>query len=364
MIRMRLNVFRLAVLVFVVLGAGVLSGCNRAASEPTLPPEVPVSVQVTHLKRGAIARSIALPSLSLRPYLEATLYAKVAGYLKTIAVDKGDSVKEGQLLAEIEVPEMAADLAKYRAELEVADIDYRRLRDARKTAPDLVVVQSVDTAKARFDVAKANLDRLETLIGFARITAPFSGVITRRLVDPGAFIPAATSSSAAQSAAMVTVTDLSRIRVQVAVPEPEVPFVKIGQPVQVTVEELRDRIFPGSVTRYTHTLDEATKTMMTEIEIPNPKGELYPGMYASVRVELERKNDVLLLPAEALVLEKKQISVFALQDNKARKVSIKPGFNDGISVEVVEGLKPEQTVVLAGKQTLTDGQPVSAVEAK
>jgi membrane fusion protein (multidrug efflux system) len=361
---MRSNLFRFAVLVFVMLGAGVLAGCNRAASEPTTPTETPVSVQVKHVKRGEISRSISLPSLNLRPYQEATLYAKVAGYLKTITVDKGDMVKDGQLLAEIEVPEMAADLARYKAELEVAEIDYRRVRDAQKTAPDLIVVQAVDTAKAKFDVAKANLDRLETLLGFARIVAPFSGVISRRMVDPGAFIPAATSSSAAQNAALVTVTDFSRIRVQVAVPEPEVPFVKLGQPVQVTVEELRGRVFPGSVTRYTHTLDESTKTMLTEIEIPNPNGELYPGMYASVRLELERKNEVLLLPAEALIVEKNKTSVFALQDNKARKVPIQPGLNDGISVEVVGGLNADQRVVLAGKQTLTDGQPVNAVEVK
>src|SRR5215471_13108202 len=102
MIRMRFNLFGLAGLMFVVLGAGVLAGCNRAASDPMSPPAAPVSVQVTHLKRGEIARSITLPSLSLRPYQEATLYAKVAGYLKTITVDKGDTVNEGQLLAEIE----------------------------------------------------------------------------------------------------------------------------------------------------------------------------------------------------------------------------------------------------------------------
>jgi membrane fusion protein (multidrug efflux system) len=288
----------------------------------------------------------------------------VAGYLKTITVDKGDWVNDGQVLAEIEVPEMAADLAKYRAELEVAEIDYRRVRDAQNKAPDLVMVQAVDTAKAKYDVAKANLDRLETLLGFAKIIAPFSGVISRRMVDPGAFIPAATSSSAAQSAALVTVTDSSRIRVQVAVPESEVPFIRIGLPVQVTVEELRGRVFAGSVTRYTHTLDDATKTMLTEIEILNPKGELYPGMYASVRLELERKKDVLLLPAEALVVEKTRTSVFAVQDNKAVKVPVKPGFNDGVLVEVVEGLKAEQLVVLAGKQTITDGQSVTAVEAK
>jgi len=321
-------------------------------------------VQVTHPRKGEITRSITLPSLNLRPYQEATLYAKVAGYLKSIAVDKGDVVSEGQLLAEVEVPEMVADLAKYRAEGEVADIDYKRVRDAQKKAPDLVVVQTVDAAKAKYAVAKANLDRLETLLDFAKITAPFAGVITRRMVDPGAFIPAATSSSAAQSAALVTVTDFSRVRVQAAVPEPEVPFIKNGLPAQVTVEELPGRAFAGTITRYSHSLDDATKTMLTEIEIPNPKGELFPGMYASVRLVLERKHDALLLPAETLVVERGKNSVFTVQDNKAKKVPVKTGFNDGVSVEILDGLRPDQLVVLVGKQTLTDGQSVNAVEAR
>src|SRR6266705_3023516 len=153
---------RVAAILASSAGLSLFCGCHRSTAEamPTAAPAV--SVQVTHLKRGEITRSITLPSLSLRPYQEATLYAKVAGYLKTIIVDKGDMVNEGQILAEIEVPEMTADLARYRAELEVAEIDYRRVREAQKKAPDLVVVQAVDTAKAKYDVAKANLDRLET----------------------------------------------------------------------------------------------------------------------------------------------------------------------------------------------------------
>jgi len=353
-----------AILISASASLSLLCGCNRSSALASASSSPQVSVQVIHPRRGEITRSITLPSLSLRAYQEATLYAKVAGYLKTITVDKGDPVSEGQLLAEIEVPELEADLAKYRAEAELAEVDYRRVREAQKKAPDLVIVQAVDEAKAKQDVAKADLARLETLLGFAKITAPFAGVVTRRMVDPGAFIPAATASSAAQSAALVTAADFSRLRVQVAVPEPEVPFIKNGVQAQITVEELPGRTFTGTVTRYTHSLDEATKTMLTEIEIPNPKGELFPGMYASVKLVLERKNDALLLPAEALVAEKNKMSVFAVQDGKAWKIPVKTGFNDGVSVEMLDGLKPEQEVVLVGKQTLTDGQTVNAVEAR
>src|SRR5438128_1086199 len=150
---MRVDFLRLAAVVSCIMGTGLMCGCNRStggASSAELPP---VTVQVTHLKQGGITRSITLPSLNVRPYQEATLYAKVAGYLKTITVDKGDAVTEGQLLAEIEVPEMVADLAKYRAEAELAEIDYKRVREAQKKAPDLVIVQAVDQAKAKSDVA-------------------------------------------------------------------------------------------------------------------------------------------------------------------------------------------------------------------
>jgi membrane fusion protein (multidrug efflux system) len=355
-------------LVLILLGApvaGLLSGCHRAASAaPATTPAPLAAVQTVTPQKGDISRSITLPTHRLLAYQEATLYAKVPGYLKTITVDKGDQVKEGQLLAEIEVPELLADRVRYEAEVEVTQIDYQRITEAQKKAPDLVMPQSVDAAKGRYKVAKANLERVETLLSYAKIVAPFSGIVTRRSVDPGAFIPAATSSSAAQSAAVATLMDFTTVRVQVAVPEPECPFIKNGLPVQVTVSELPGRAFPGKVTRYSHALDEATKTMLTEIEIPNPDGVLLPGMYASVKIAVQRKADALLLPAESLVFEKTKASVFVVADSKAKKVPVKTGFNDGVSVEILDGLNPSDQVVLAGKQTLADGQPVQVAAAK
>src|SRR5206468_2309144 len=144
---------------------------------------------------------------------------------------------------DIEVPEMLAELARYKAEVVVADRDYKRLSESQKKFPDLVVPQTVDNAEGKLDVAKANLDRTETLLGFAKITAPFSGIVTKRMVDPGAFIPAATSGSAAQNAAIVTLADFNRVRVQVAVPELETSLIATGQPVRVTVDGLPGRSF-------------------------------------------------------------------------------------------------------------------------
>ena len=294
----------------------------------------------------------------------ATLYAKVAGYVKTVAVDKGDSVEAGALLADLEVPELIADFARYKAGWDIADLDYGRTLMAHEKSPDLVVQQSVDTAKAKARMARANLERAETLLAFCKITAPFSGVVTKRLVDPGAFVPAATSGSAAQNAALFTLMDFSKVRVQVAVPEMEVAFIKAGLPVKVVADSLPGRAFDGTITRFAQALDEATKTMLAEIELPNPAGELRPGMYVSARITVERKPDALVLPAEAIVIEKTRSSVFTVTDGKAKRVTVKTGFNDGGTVELLDGVKLDDAVILMGKQTLVDGQAVSVPEAK
>jgi RND family efflux transporter MFP subunit len=321
-------------------------------------------VQTVLPKRGDIARSVTLPSFRILAYQEATLYAKVSGYLKTLTVDKGDSVTQGQFLAQIEVPELLADQAQYQAESAVARTNYERMAEARQKAPDIVVPQTVDDLRGQWEVAEAKLQRTQTLLQYARITAPFTGIITARFVDPGAFIPAATTGSTPQSAAMLTLMDYSRVRVQVFMPEAEVPFITNGVPVELTLEELPGRTFPGTVTRFAHALDEATKTMLTEIEMANPTGELRPGAYASARFEVERKPDALLLPVQALAAEKAGTFVFTVADGKAKKAAVKTGFNDGTNVEITDGVKPGEPVIRVGRQTLTDSQPVSASEAK
>jgi membrane fusion protein (multidrug efflux system) len=321
-------------------------------------------VQTVLPKRGEIARTLTLPTFRVLALQEATIYAKVSGYLKTLTVDKGDAVKAGQLLAEIEVPELLADEAQFRAESEVAKTNYDRLVEARQKAPDLVVPQTVEDLRGQWEVARAKLQRVQTLLQFSRITAPFSGVTTARFVDPGAFIPAATAGSTPQSAALVTLMDYSRVRVQVFVPEMEVPFIKDGVPARVTVEELPERAFTGSVTRFTHALDSATKSMLTEIELPNPDGDLRPGAYATVRLEVERKQNALLVPVAALLVEKAGTSVFTVAEGKAKKTPVQVGFNDGVNVEVTRGVNPNQAVILLGKQTLNDGQLVNPSEAK
>ncbi len=340
-----------------------LSGCQRSPGTTAQPPPPSVPVRVVHPQRGPITRSITLPA-NVLPYQQATLYAKVAGYLKTITVDKGDEVQASQVLAQIEVPELLAEHARYQAEAEIAQLEYQRARDAHQQAPDLVQLQSVDAARAKALMAKANLERAETLLAFCTLTAPFSGVITHRAVDPGAFVPAATSSSAAQNAALLTLMDFAVVRVQVAVPEPEVPFVRRGLPANVFVDELPDRVFEGCITRFSQALDEATRTMLAEIDLPNPRRELRPGMFATVKLAVQTHPDALLVPLEAVVFEKTGASVFTVAEGRAKKLPVKTGFNDGAMVEIREGLATNQPVILVGKTGLNPDQPVNVMEAQ
>jgi membrane fusion protein (multidrug efflux system) len=341
----------------------VLAGCaKKEVAPPAAQSAPPREVKVIHPSLGPITRFVTLPA-TIKPLREATLHAKVTGYLKSITVDKGDEVKEGALLAEIEVPELLADTAKYKAEIGLANVEYQRVNDARQKAPDLVVPLSVDIARSKAEVAKANLERAETLLAFTRITAPFPGIVTRRSVDVGAFIPAATSGSP-QSAALLTISDFQTVRVQVAVPESEAPLVQRGEPVKVTVEGLRGRVFKGTITRFAYSLDDASKTMLAEIELPNSDLALRPGMYATASLGLEQKNQTLLVPASAVTAEKANRFVFTLADDKARKTAVKIGFEDGENVEVASGLKPEDSVLIPVKGALADGQSVKVVDTK
>lgn len=323
----------------------------------------PLEFKTATPTRGDINRFVSLPG-SLKANQQATLYARVPGYLKSIAVDKGDRVAAGQSLGEIEVPELAADAVRYRAEARTAETDFTRLNAAQKSAPELITPQALDEARGRMDVAKANLERTETLLNYSKLTAPFAGVITARFVDPGAFIPAATSGSSAQNAALVTLMDFNIVRAQVAVPELEAPLVRAGQPVRVSVEGLPGKVFEGTVTRFAYALDDVTRTMLVEADLPNPDLALRPGMYAAIKVGVEKHTDTLLIPAEALVTEKSGASVFLAVDGKAKKTAVKAGFNDGAKVEVISDLTGNEKVILVGKTILADGAAVNVTEAK
>ncbi|MHB1871329.1 MAG: efflux RND transporter periplasmic adaptor subunit [Steroidobacteraceae bacterium] len=216
-------------------------------------------------------------------YQAAVITAKVAGFVKAIPVDKGDRVKAGQLIAELEVPELAADRVKYRAQLDVAQRNYARIQQAAKAAPDLVTPEQVDRYRGRLEVAQAELDRVEALLRYARVTAPFSGTITARYVDPGAFVAVPTAGDP-KGAAIVTLMSLSRVRVQIPVPERTAPSVRPGCPAVVSSVDLPGVRIPATITRVSYALSRRSQTMLAEIDMPNPGHQLLPGMYVSVQL--------------------------------------------------------------------------------
>jgi RND family efflux transporter MFP subunit len=323
----------------------------------------PTPVRLVAAKRADIHRWITIPG-TLKANQQATLYAKVAGYLTKVAVDKGDAVTADQLLGELEVPELLADLKKFEADVKVAEIDLSRLTEAQKKAPDLVLPQALDKARAASEVARANMERTKTLLAFARITAPFPGIITMRFVDNGAFVPSATSGSAAQNAALFTLMDYTTVRAQIAVPETETLFIRNALPVKVACEAMPGKSFDATITRFSGALDEATRTMLVEADLPNADGMLRPGMYANVKIAVEKHSAALTLPVEALAMEKTNAFVFTNADGKAKKTAVKLGFNDGVNAEVLEGVGEGELVIVVGKATFTDGQTVKVEAAK
>ena len=312
-----------------------------------------VELPVTKPSTGTIHRWVSLPS-TLAPWQQAVLHAKVTGYIATLTVDKGDVVKAGQVLVTLEVPELQADIAKAKAGVKAAEVEVKRLHEARAKSPDLVLPQMVDDAEAKLAIAKAGLEQGETMMQFATIKAPFDGIITARLADAGSLATANTTK-------LLEVMDLSTLRLQIPVTELETGLVAVGKPVKAQIDALGAAATPveASISRIAYALDPATRTMLAEADMKNTELKLRPGMYAMTKIAVEKHEGATLIPVAALVMEKTNAFVFKHVDGKAMKTAVKIGFNDGVNVEVPE-LKSEDVILVPGTVTLTDKQPVTA----
>jgi len=330
-------------LVFTLVFASiVLAGCQQ--TKVTDPPKpVPPLVAVIRPQLGGVARTITLPG-DLVGYYESALYSKVTGYLKTIVVDKGDMVRTGQVLAIIEMPELDQQLAHAQAELEIQHLTYQRLESVWQSDPRLVAREDVDIAYSKFQEAKANVAQLRAMESYIRIVAPFDGVITERFVDPGALIHAGGQQSVTapmqgparpgeSAAPVVSVARLDKLRIYVYVPQAEVDFVHDGMPATVKVQGFDGARFTGTVTRYAHSLDLATRTMLTEVDLENPERKLFPGMYANVTLVLERNADALRLPDSAVGGDGPH-TVLVVRNGLLEEVPVTTGINDGQYVEI------------------------------
>src|SRR6202167_3826549 len=353
--------------------------CAGGCDSPVVPMTTAQrpTVDVVHPRRGEIAKSIELPG-DVVGFYEAALHSKVTGYLKSISVDKGYTVKTCQVLCEIEVPELQSNLARSQASLEIERITYDRLKTVQRSDPRLISQQDVDMAYAKYREAQASVSTLENVVGYTKSSAPFGGVITGRFADPGALIragggdigvdetsglisPGATEGAGGHregGGPILTLADIDKLRIYIYVPEASYPFIHIGTPASLHFDEFPDRVFEGTVARDASSLDLATRTMLTDVDIDNPKRLVYPRSYAHVTIELVRHPDALSVPASAVQGSGESARLLAVNDGRLAEVPVKTGINNGAYVEVTSGLSPQSLVVATYSNNLTPGQQV------
>jgi RND family efflux transporter MFP subunit len=355
-------------------------------------------VAVSLVKRGPLVNTLTL-SGAFRPYQEVDVHAKVAGYIRNIYVDVGDHVKAGQVLAILEVPELNAQVMGAKAdmrrsqdavrraqsEIERAESErtayhsaYTRLKQASEARPGLIAEQELDDSfakdkesqaqvnSARSALAEsqsqlastnANLDRLSALEAYSHITAPFSGVVTKRYADTGALIQAGTASDT-QSMPVVQLAEWSRLRLVVPVPESAVPQLHLGSTVRVHVSAL-NRDFEGRVARFADALNDETRTMHTEIDVENTNGTLVEGMYAEARLVLAESRAALTVPIQAIEQNSSGASVLIVNSQgQIEEREVKLGVEGSDRVEVLSGLAEHDRVLIGNRSEFRAGDRV------
>jgi membrane fusion protein (multidrug efflux system) len=317
----------------------------------------PVDVQVAKPLRQNLAYTIALPA-NISPLYQTTLYAKVSGYLKWIGPDKGDHVKKDQIVAIIDAPEVEEQYQQAVADYKIRKITFERLDKVWKESPDVIAKQDVDVAEAAYEGAKNLMQQRAVLRDYTKVRAPYDGTITARFADPGALIQVATSSATA-AIPLFTIMDLNTVRVYANVPQDDSPWIEPGKTrATVTVRELPDRSFSGTITRSTLALDPSTRSLLVEVDLSNTDHALRPGTYAQLAINLREIPNALLLPPQAVNTGPKGKFVFIVEQGKAKFVPIQTGITDGTWIEISDGLQGQEDVVVVGKRTLSDGSAV------
>lgn len=364
------------ILLLVLLLAGgftMLSRVNheRALAKETERETVP-TVAVVYPQSEKPDEELVLPG-SLLAYEESPIYARTSGYLVQWYKDIGSRVNKGELLAKIDTPEVDQELNQTRAarqqivaQLELAKISADRWENLRKT--DSVSAQEADQqtsgykqAQANLAAADANVRRLEQLEGFKEVYAPFTGVLTRRNVDPGALI------NAGAGAAGRELFDLARVdplRVYTSVPQAYAPFIKVGEKTAVTLQEFPGQKFVATVARTAESIDPATRTLLTEVDVPNKDGRLLPGSFGEVHFAVGNNVNKVTVPVNAMLFRAQgaQVAVVA-PDNKIQLRAINIGRDYGTTLEILGGVAPTDRVVINPADSLEDGQLVNLAQA-
>ncbi len=352
-----------AVVVLLILTAGLVKAREARLTHQSADLDEQVAqgerVLVAPVGRAERSHALQLPA-TVHGYVETPVYAKIAGYLKTISVDKGDRVRKNQVIAQIDSPELDHQVASARATYQLA-----RVTDQRNQAllrENVIATQTADQARAQMVEDEANLNQLIAMQQYELIRAPFNGVITARYVDPGHLIPQETSASSANTP-VVAMATLSPLRIYADIPQSIAPFVRDGQPVIVTVTEYPGRKFEGSVTRHPQALTSATRTMLVEVDLPNDDAALMPGMYASVQINVAMPTSAPTVPDDALIFRDGKPFVPLVRNGRLKLASVTLGYDNGIEIQITDGVTPDDMVALNVGQSARDGDPVQPITA-
>lgn len=331
----------------------------------TLDSAIP-AVSAVHPKRGAAVEEVVLPG-NVQAYVATPIWARTNGYLKSWYFDIGAHVKAGQLLAEIETPELDKQLDQARADLATAEANYElsRTTAVRYQAllkSDSVAKQDVEdrvgdlnAKKAMVDSAKYNIERLEETQRFEKVYAPFDGVITARNIDIGALINAGAETPGKE---LFDMAASGRLRVYVNVPQQYSRDVTPGGAADLTQAEYPGRKFAGKIVRNAEAIDPASRTLLTEVDVDNPTGSLLPGAFVSVHLKLRSKTAAVVVPVNALIFRSQGMQVAVVRNNRIELRPITIGRDYGTEVEVVAGVSTEDAVVENPSDSLISGMEV------
>jgi RND family efflux transporter MFP subunit len=330
-----------------------------------------LTVSVTHPKMTGATQQLVLPG-NTQPLIDAPVYARTNGYLKKWYADIGTRVKAGDLLAEIETPEVDHQLQQARADLETAQAN---LNLAQITAARMVnlekkgavakqdtdnVVGDMNSKKAIVDSAAANVKRLQDLQSYEKVYAPFDGVITVRNTDIGALIDAGANATGKE---LFHISAINRLRVFISVPEDFEQAAKTGSTATLTLNEFPGRTFPGTIVRNSNSIDLASRTLLVEVDADNPTGELLPGAYVSVHLKFSGTSaNALTIPVTTVLFRSEGIRAAVVRGGKAQLVPITIGRDFGDTLEVLAGLQPQESLIVNPPDSLISGTPVK-VEA-
>jgi RND family efflux transporter MFP subunit len=357
--------------VAIILGGAIYAGIrSRAETEMDLARATDAAaiptVDVMRPTPGAPDGSLVLPG-NTQAYIDTGIYARTNGYLKKWYFDIGAHVKQGQLLAEIETPEVDAQLRQARADLATAEANLKLAQITAERNENLLKTRSVSTQdrdnavgtmnsdKAIVQSREANVKQLEELQSFERVEAPFDGVVTARNVDIGALIAA---GGAAPARELFHMASISTLRVYVQVPEEYVPAIHVGATAAVTADEYPGQSFTGTLVRTANAIDMASRTLMVEVDVPNPEGKLLPGAYVNVHFRLPPAVKSVTVPSNVLLFRKEGLQAGVVRSGKVELVSVRIGRDYGDIVEVIEGLTPKDEVILNPSDSLVSGVSV------